>query len=341
MGSVKDLTIILPAEPDKMGIGQFHYSDRYSVFDWGEMPDLISGKGKALCMIGAYFFEKLEQMGVSTHYRGLVSDGKIVKLADVIKPVDTMEIDLVRVLKPGLQGSHYNYSEYKVVTSNFLIPLEIIYRNSLPAGSSVFRRLKEGSLKLEEIGLSHMPEANDILSSPILDVSTKLEITDRYLSWKEAQEISGLSDNELLEIKKVTGKINELISQQVSRAGLINEDGKVEFAYNQNRKLILVDILGTPDECRFTYDDIPVSKEVARIYYRNTDWYNEVERAKKRDRANWKSLISSPPPKLPARLFELIVFLYQSTCNEITGKEWFSTPPLENILRELKEQLDS
>ena len=95
MGSVKDLKIILPAEHDKMGIGQFYYSDRYSVFDWGEMPDLISGKGKALCMIGAYFFEKLEQMGVSTHYRGLVANGKIVKLADVIKPVDTMEIDLV------------------------------------------------------------------------------------------------------------------------------------------------------------------------------------------------------------------------------------------------------
>jgi len=341
MGSVKDLKIILAAEQDKMGIGQFYYSDRYSVFDWGEMPDLISGKGKALCMIGAYFFEKLEQMGVSTHYRGLVTDGKIVKLADVVKPVDRMEIDLVRVLSPGFQGNRYNYSEYKVVSSNFLIPLEIIYRNSLPAGSSVFRRLEEGSLTLEEIGLSDMPKPKDKLSPPILDASTKLEITDRYLSWKEAQEISGLSDDEVLEIKEVTGKINELITQQASRVGLVNEDGKVEFAYNQYRNLMLVDILGTPDECRFTFDDIPVSKEVARIYYRKTDWYKEVESAKKRDRANWKSIISSPPPKLPKRLFELIVFLYQSTCNEITGKEWFSSPPLENILRELKEQLDS
>ena len=60
MGSVKDLKIISPVVTDKMGIGRFHYSDRYSVFDWGEMPDLITGKGKALCMIGAYFFEKLE-----------------------------------------------------------------------------------------------------------------------------------------------------------------------------------------------------------------------------------------------------------------------------------------
>ena len=339
MGSVKDLKILSPVGPDKMGIGRFHYSDRYSVFDWGEMPDLITGKGKALCMIGAYFFEKLEEMGISTHYRGLVYNGNIVKLGDLDIAVDTMEIDLVRVIKPGVQGNTYNYSEYKDTASNFLIPLEIIYRNSLPEGSSVFRRLKESSLSLEEIGLSRMPEPNDILSQPILDVSTKLETTDRYLSWTEAQQISGLTDDELLETKE--GKINALITEQVSRAGLVNEDGKVEFAYDQNRKLMLVDILGTPDECRFTYDKIPVSKEVARIHYRKTNWYKEVEIAKKKDRTKWKSYISSPPPKLPDRLFEQISNLYMSACNEITGKKWFSSQPLKNILHELKEQLDN
>jgi phosphoribosylaminoimidazole-succinocarboxamide synthase len=341
MGSVKDLKILVPAEQDKMGIGQFHYSDRYSVFDWGEMPDLIAEKGKALCMIGAYFFEKLEDMGVSTHYRGLVSGENAFRLKNLDLPVDTMEIDLVRVLKPEIQGDNYDYSNYKNISSNFLIPLEVIYRNSLPAGSSVFRRLNDGSLQLEEIGLSQMPEPNDVLSEPILDASTKLEITDRYLSWREAQEISGLKDDEIIEIKKVTNRINDLITTHAAQAGLVNEDGKVEFGYDQNRNLILVDILGTPDECRFTYDGIPVSKEVARIHYRKSDWYNEVESAKEKDRANWKSYISSPPPKLPVKLYEQISYLYQSTCNEITGKKWFSAPPLKNILREIKEQLDS
>jgi len=341
MGSVKDLKILVPAEQDKMGIGQFHYSDRYSVFDWGEMPDLIAEKGKALCMIGAYFFEKLEEMGVSTHYRGLVSGEKTFRLKDLDSPVDTMEIDLVRVLKPENQGDNYDYALYKDVSSNFLIPLEIIYRNSLPAGSSVFKRLKEGSLQLDEIGLSKMPNPNDVLDKPILDASTKLEITDRYLSWREAQEISGLKDDEILEIKKITSRINELITKHAAQAGLVNEDGKVEFGYDQGRKLILVDILGTPDECRFTFDGIPVSKEVARIHYRKSDWYIEVESAKEKDRANWKSYISSPPPKLPVKLYEQISYLYQSTCNEITGKKWFSAPPLKNILHEIKEQLNS
>ena len=76
MGSVKDLQIIRPPTQTEMGIGRFLFSDRYSVFDWGEMPDHIGGKGAALCLMGAYCFEQLEKKGVKTHYRGLV-DAKI------------------------------------------------------------------------------------------------------------------------------------------------------------------------------------------------------------------------------------------------------------------------
>jgi phosphoribosylaminoimidazole-succinocarboxamide synthase len=339
MGSVKDLNIITEATPEAMGIGHFHFSDRYSVFDWGEMPDLLINKGKALCMIGAYFFELLEKQGIHSHYRGLVQDGESKRLAEISRPLDIMEVSLVRVLKPAISEGVYDYSLYKSADSNFLIPLEVIYRNSLPAGSSVFRRIKEKSLSLEEIGLSKMPQPGDILDPPILDVSTKLEVTDRYMSWNEAQEISQLTDTELQLLKDTTTSINRVITDQVSRSGLVNEDGKVEYAFDEDRKLMLVDILGTPDECRFTYNGLAVSKEVARIHYRKSEWFTEVEQAKKRDRANWKSIVSGKPPRLPERLFELISFLYQSACNEITEKDWFESPPLNDILNELQEHL--
>lgn len=339
MGSVKDLRILKMPTESEMGIGHFKFSDRYSVFDWGEMPDLITNKGKALCMIGAYFFEKLEAMDIKTHYRGLVDDGQCKKISVLEKPVNTMEVSLVKVQKPAASGEGYDYSSYNTDASNILIPLEVIYRNSLPAGSSVFRRLEEGSLTLTEIGLTKMPQPNDVLTEPIIDASTKLEITDRYLSWTEAQEIAALLDSEVAEIRNVTGRINQLISEHTSRVGLVNEDGKVEFGFDPDRQLILVDILGTPDECRFTYNSVPVSKEVARIYYRKTEWYQDVENAKKRDRAQWKNLVTKQPPNLPPQLFKSISELYQSSCNEITQNEWFSLPPLEKILQNLSEQL--
>lgn len=340
MGSVKDLKIIEKATGKKSGVGQFYFSDRYSVFDWGEMPDAIKNKGKALCIIGAFFFEKLEKSGVKTHYKGMVLNGNVYKLSELTEASDTMQVSLVRVLKPNLENDKYNYSNYNQNLSNILIPLEVIYRNSLPAGSSVFKRLENGSLSLAEIGMDTMPQPGMVLKNPILDASTKLEVTDRYLSWKEAQQIAALTDNELADIKATTEKINGLISESAQKAALTNEDGKVEYGFDENRNLMLVDVLGTPDECRFTYNGIPVSKEVARIYYRKNPWFIDVEEAKQVNRLNWKVHVKNPPPPLPPKFAVLVSQMYQSICNEITQREWFESPPLKYILGEIGEFID-
>jgi len=115
-----------------------------------------------------------------------------------------------------------------------------------------------------------------------------LEVNDRYLSKKEALEISGLSETEFEKLRNLTLFIDDLITEETRKINLNNEDGKVEYALDLERNIMLVDALGTLDECRFTFEGIPVSKEIARIYYRKTDWYKEVEEAKKKDRFNWK-----------------------------------------------------
>jgi len=339
MGSVKDLVVLRKPEAGRPGIGCFTFSDRYSVFDWGEMPNHITNKGKALCIIGAYFFEKAEEMGIKTHYLGVMQDNQSKRLADLEEPVNSLKIKLLRVVKPEIKGNVYDYSVYKRETSNFLIPLEVIYRNYLPAGSSVFNRLKEGTLTLEDIGLDRMPSPGEKLEKPILDVSTKLEATDRYIGWEEAKNIAGLTYDETEQIKNVTLLVNKIITTEVAKLGLISEDGKVEFGFDENRNLLLVDVVGTPDECRFTFQDIPVSKEVARIFYRSTIWYKELEEAKRKDRVRWKELVRSVPPPLPPRLRESISLLYQAFCNEVTGRNWFSTPSLREILSEIRESL--
>ncbi|MCX7996055.1 MAG: phosphoribosylaminoimidazolesuccinocarboxamide synthase, partial [candidate division WOR-3 bacterium] len=318
MGSVKDLLIIQKPTAEKPGIGRFVFSDRYSVFDWGEMPDHISKKGEAICLATAYYFEKLEDSGIKSHYLGVVEDGKAKRLNELNMPSNTIEISLLRVLKPELKGDKYDYSIYERESKNFLIPLEIIYRNSLPEGSSIFKRLKEGILKPSDIGLNKMPEPGQILEKPIYDVSTKLEVTDRYISWDEAKEICRLSDVELNEMKRIVAYINDLITRETKELGLFNEDGKIELGFDENRNYVLVDALGTLDECRFTFEGMPVSKEIARIYYRKTDWFKEVEEAKKKDRVNWKSIVKSQPPKLPEELFVAISQVYQAYTNELT-----------------------
>jgi len=339
MGSVKDLKIIKEPTKDNLGVGRFIYSDRYSVFDWGEMPDRIPNKGSAIALLGAYFFEKLEERGIPTHYIGLVEDGKAKKLSDISIPGNTMEIKLLNVIKPGFKGDKYDYSYYhQSEKGGFLIPLEVIYRNCLPEGSSVFRRLNNEEITPDFLGLDSMPVPGQKLDPSFMDVSTKLEITDRYLSWDESQHISGLSDDEIDELKNLTKTIENIITNDFSEIGLVNEDGKMEFGFDMNRRLIVVDVLGTLDECRFTYDRLPVSKEIARIYYRSTEWYQAVNEAKKQNRQHWKEICTLRPPPLPEKLKIAISQIYCAITNEITQKEWFEDiPSLKDNLKEIKE----
>jgi len=340
LGSVKDLQVLVPPVEEAGGVGRFFFSDRYSVFDWGEMPDRIPHKGASLCLVSAYFFERLEEKGIKTHYRGLVENGAVKRLAELSGPAAVMEVGLLRVIEPAVKEGGYDYSVYREKKGNFLIPLEVIYRNALPPGSSVFRRLSEGSLKPEELGLAEMPVPGQVLERPLLDVSTKLEASDRYLSWAQARELAGLTEGEVAEIKRAALTIGRLIAAEAGRAGLVNEDGKVEFGFDGERNLLVVDALGTLDECRFTFQGAPVSKEAARIFYKETDWYREVEAAKKKDKIKWKELVKQSPPPLPPRLKELISQLYCAYANEVTGRVWFAgIPPLAEVVREVKKSL--
>jgi len=340
MGSVKDLTIIQKPTQTETGIGRFVFSDRYSVFDWGEMPDIIPDKGKSIAVLASYFFEKLNEMGIQTHYLGLIEDGKTKSLKNLLSPSKIMEIKLLRVIKPEFKNGIYDYSPYKNEKGNFLIPIEVIYRNYLPAGSSVFKRIERGELSPEDLGLAQMPTPNQKLEKPILDVSTKLEITDRYMSWNEAMSISGMNEKELELLKQLTLKINSLITNEFNKIDLINEDGKIEVGFDSNRNFIVVDVLGTLDECRFTYEGLPVSKEIARIYYRNTDWAKAVDEAKVKDRQHWKEICALQPPHLPKNIVILISQIYRSCTNLITGKEWFKdVPNLKTIVEDIKKEL--
>ena len=48
---------------------------------------------------GVYCFEKAEEQGIITHYRGVVrSDGKLVRLDNIGETKNTMEVSFVKVI---------------------------------------------------------------------------------------------------------------------------------------------------------------------------------------------------------------------------------------------------
>ncbi|MEM3138580.1 MAG: phosphoribosylaminoimidazolesuccinocarboxamide synthase [Archaeoglobaceae archaeon] len=330
MGSVKDL-IVLRSPNGGLGEGIFEFSNRYSVFDYGEMPDKIEGKGASLCLISAYFFEKLEKIGIKTHYDGLIEDSRVKRLDELSSVTNKMKVKLVRVLRPNGR----DYSIFSREKANFLIPLEIIYRNKIPEGSSLLRRIASGEVKPEDFGLEEV-KPNMKLENPIADFSTKLEDVDRYLSYEEAKKISGLSDEEFEKLKEIVLKVDDLITAEVSKAGLENEDGKIELAFDDKREFMVVDAVGTPDECRFSFEGFEVSKEILRGYYKRTEWYERIKIHKGKE--NWREIVGVPP-KLNPEVKKSVSELYMALCNEITKRKFFDVPKLRAVVRELRGML--
>ena len=272
--------------------------------------------------------EILNKEGIKNHYVGVVENNEVKSLKELENPTNVMEVKLVRVVKP-----ENGYGIFKVEKSNFLIPLEIIYRNVITEGSSFLRRLKNQEISLEQFGLNKLT-VNERLEKPIVDFSTKLEDKDRYLSYEEAKDISGLSDEEFDELIKLTLKIDDIITKEVEKIGLTNEDGKIEVAFDEKRQFMVVDALGTPDECRFSYNGVEMSKEVLRKYYKTTEWYKKLEEVKGAN--GWREK-AGVPPKLPDELKMAVEDVYKALCNEITSIRFFDVPSLKDVVKTIKE----
>jgi phosphoribosylaminoimidazole-succinocarboxamide synthase len=291
MTSVKQFRVEEPATADELGTGAFVFTDDYSVFDWGKMPDAVPNKGASLCAMGAANFEALEAAGIPTHYRGVVSGGETVGLGSVASPPREMAIDLTRVPDLPYEGREYDYDAYHdAAGENYLIPLEIVFRNTVPVGSSLRSRGDPAEFGLD---YDEWPEEAVDLPEPVVEFSTKYEESDRYLSRTNADYIAGKVDVDALE--SIARGVNDLVTEKAAEAGLKHEDGKIECLYYEG-EVRVADVVGTFDENRFSYEGQQVSKEVVRQYHRRTqsEWVEAVSAAKReadeRGVADWKSL---------------------------------------------------
>ncbi|PSP97789.1 phosphoribosylaminoimidazolesuccinocarboxamide synthase [Halobacteriales archaeon QS_4_70_19] len=338
MTSVKEFVIEEAATPDRLGRGRFAFTDDYSVFDWGKMPDPIPGKGASLCAMGAANFELLEREGVPTHYRGVVDDGAVVPLDEADTPPREMALDLSRVPDLPHEGRSYDYDAFhREAGDNYVVPLEIVFRNTVPVGSSLRSR---GSPT--DFGLDHetWPDEPVDLPDPVVEFSTKFEESDRYLDRDEADRIAGAADIDDLEATART--VNRLVTERAREAGLTHEDGKIECIFADGRVRV-ADVVGTFDENRFSYDGQQVSKEVVRQYHKREqpEWVAAVDEAKARakdeDVADWRALCERSPEPLPEHVVEAMSDLYTAGANAYLGRDLFDAPSLADAVDRVRE----
>ena len=337
MTSVKEFRVEEPASPERLGRGSFVFTDDYSVFDWGKMPDPIPNKGASLCAMGAHNFELLEAEGIPTHYRGVVSGGEIRELGRVGSPPREMAIDLTRVPDLPHEGRSYDYGAFhEAAGENYLVPLEIVFRNRVPVGSSLRSRTTPGDVGLDR---ESWPDEPVDLPEPVVEFSTKFEESDRYLSREEADEIAGRAD--LARLEELARTVNRVVTDRAAEAGLSHEDGKIECLYSRGEERV-ADVVGTFDENRFAYDGQQVSKEVIRQYHRRTqsEWVEAVEEAKARaeaeDVADWRTLCDVDPEPLSTHVVDAMRDLYAAGANAYVGMGLFDAPDLADAVETVR-----
>ncbi|MFC7211605.1 phosphoribosylaminoimidazolesuccinocarboxamide synthase [Natronoarchaeum sp. GCM10025321] len=338
MTSVKQFRVDREATADELGRGAFVFTDAYSVFDWGQMPDEIPEKGASLCAMGAYNFELLEREGVPTHYRGVVEDGEVLPLADVDAPPTEMAIDLTQVPDLPHEGRSYDYDAYhEAAGENYLVPLEIVFRNRVPVGSSLRRRTAPADHGLD---LAEWPDEAVDLDEPVVEFSTKYEESDRYLDRGEADRIAGIASIDDLET--VAREVNRVVTERAEAVGMTHEDGKIECLLYDD-EIRVADVVGTFDENRFSYDGQQLSKEVIRQYHKRTqpDWVEAVDaakaEAKETDVADWRTLCDVQPQSLDEVVIETARSIYTAGANAYLGRELFDAPGLDEAVAAARE----
>ncbi len=284
----------------------FNFSDRYSVFDWGEMPDHVPLKGLALAKFTRKIYRALEEKGVRTHLLEIpVGDNEIA-----IRPYEVVRGD---------------YTSMKQ-EDNLFIPLEVIFRLGVATGSSLLKRSSEY-------------KEGQRFETPMIEFTTKLERFDRPLTHEEAKILGGFRDGEWKKLLYTTQSIAKFLNDVFARAGIELWDGKVEFAFGKtidgNRTIVLVDSIG-PDELRLSKDGVQLSKEVMRQYYRKTAWYQTMEAGKKEFGIDFKNRVPVPE-NLPARFLETVSYMYTILAAVILCDDKQILSSVDKILPSLKE----
>jgi len=280
---------------------EFVFTDKISVFD-KIIPSTIPHKGETLCRSSAFWFQMLRGMGIKSHFTEFVPPNRMrVKKVDIIS----------------------DYSKITHKTANYLIPLEVICRHYV--AGSLFDRIKDGSVTPKELGFPAKKKIayGDELPQPMFEVTTKLEKYDRPVTKAQAMKMAALSKSEYDSIIEMVLKIDEEIAEEVEQRDLIHVDGKKEFAFDDERELMIVDTFGTADEDRWwDWADVEkgkfteLSKENVRQYYRKLGYYDELQKARSAGKAEPKI------PPLTAKKIKEVSALYIDLFERITGESY-------------------
>lgn len=232
-------------------------SDRLSAFDV-ILPTPIPGKGAILTRMASFWFKK---------FRTLLPNH-----------LDLATVTLAEALSSHTERERQRLSERSVVAKRLQpLPIEAIVRGYL-IGSGWKDYCRNG--RLCDIPLPSGLRQAEQLPEPLFTPSTKAASGshDENISFADAAALLGQPLAE--QVRDLSLSLYIQASAHARQRGIIIADTKFEFGLDQNRRLILIDEVLTPDSSRFwPVDDYVVGrsppsldKQFVRDYLETLDW---------------------------------------------------------------------
>ena len=322
--SVKSLGVLKEPTATETGTFDFIYRNRYSVFDWGEMPMPAGHEmdNRPVALTAAFNYEMVQDLGFPVAYMGTVDKNGFphpVHWFRQNKEVpNALRLKMVNIFKPTHAEGKWNYDAFKdPKANNYVHPVEFIWRAQAGPDSSFWKNIARGNYKLEDFGLPKDLKPGDKFPAPVLDHSSKYETHDRYFSPAVAQELAAISPARWMRLNHMRDITNWRLSYHARQLGFDRPDGKQEYAVmNVNGEPVdlLVDVAGTWHEDRFTYTTkdrtkVKVSKQTPRDLHKllDSEWAKQCDEGKKRAETeghpNWKDFVTARPRALEPAFF--------------------------------------
>jgi phosphoribosylaminoimidazole-succinocarboxamide synthase len=134
------------------------------------------------------------------------------------------------------------------------IKIEMVVRGYLSGHSE--RVYKSGLRSICGVKLPNGMKSNQKFDNPIITPTKKASTGhDEDISKEEIIQRGLVSIDQYEEIESITKKLFSRGSEIAKKRGLILVDTKYEFGYTNNRTLVLIDEIHTPDSSRYFYQD--------------------------------------------------------------------------------------
>lgn len=287
------------------------FSDRYSVFGWGEMPDELQGKAVGAAFLAWFFFDHLgkpQSWQDPAVFAGISAGGRLQRLAQ-----EGLAHHMI-----GLAGGDLrplSLDREILSPSKFLLVRPLSYpgdavRDDLPA-DRVLPFAVQFTFDGDKLAVAYTGSEEGGV------ISASAAMSKGKLSAVELEELDLLSRLVALRLRATCKDIGaELVEGQL-RFAVLGAAGAAP------RDFMLVDSLG-PDELRMYIGATELSQDVLCQAYRGTNWLAAVDKAKaiaaERGEGDWKRIcqeeLKAQPPLLSPIVKEKAVMVYKSLARE-------------------------